>query len=97
MNDEAVSALKALANTLTDQQKGLQGQIDAINEAIKALQDGGAVAQAQIDQAVSDQVTAALTPVQTAVNSTLSTLANAKTSIVADPATPADPAPAVPA
>ena len=91
MNEQAISALQALANTLTDQQKGLQGQIDAINEAIKALQDGGAVAQAQIDQAVSDQVTAALAPVQDSISNVLT---NVKTPIVADPATPA---PAIPA
>ena len=97
MNDQAIAALKALVETLTSQLTGTQGQIDAINAAITALQNGGAVAQAQIDQAVSDQVTAALTPVQTAVNSTLNTLANAKTPIVADPITPADPAPADPA
>ena len=86
MNDEAISALKALANTLTDQQKGLQGQIDAINEAIKALQDGGAVAQEQIDQAINDQITAVLTPVQSTVNSIISIFSNAKTSTVANPA-----------
>jgi predicted nucleic acid-binding Zn-ribbon protein len=77
MNDQAISALQALVNTLTDQQKGLQGNIDALNEAIKALQEGGVVAQTAIDQAVSEQVTAALAPVQTAVSSTLTSL-NAK-------------------
>ena len=87
MNEQAIEALTALANTLTDQQKGLQGNIDALNEAIKALQEGGVVAQEQIDQAVSDQVTAALTPVQTAVNSTLTSLANAKTPPDSVPAT----------
>ena len=92
MNEQAISALQALANTLTDQQKGLQGQIDAINEAIKALQDGGAVAQAQIDQAVSDQVTAALAPTQTTIASTLAALTPAT---AAQTATPAQPAPAV--
>ena len=77
MNDQAVAALQALVNTLTSQLTGVQGQIDALNLGIKALQDGGVVAQSAIDQAVSDQVTAALAPVQTAVNSTLTSL-NAK-------------------
>ena len=78
MNDQAVAALQALVNTLTSQLTGVQGQIDALNAAIVALQDGGTVAQTAIDQAVSDQVTAALAPVQTAVNSTLTSLTNAK-------------------
>ena len=98
MNDQAISALQALANTLTDQQKGLQGQIDAINQAITALQNGGAVAQTEIDQAVSDQVTAALAPVQTSITNVLS---NAKTidsppstsdSVVLAPASDSTPA-----
>ena len=101
MNEQAISALQALVNTLTDQQKGLQGQIDAINQAIKALQDGGVVAQTAIDQAVSDQVTAALVPVQTAVSSALTSLANEKTPV--EPVLPGVPddsdtgTPAVPA
>ena len=86
--------LKMVSDSLTSQIAQLQGQLDGVNQAIKVLTDGYQTDQAAIDQAVSDQVTAALTPVQTAVNSTLSTLANAKTSIVADPATPA---PAIPA
>jgi len=92
MNEQAIAALQALVNTLTDQQKGLQGNIDALNEAIKALQEGGVVAQTVIDQAVSDQVTAALAPVQTAVNSTLTSLANEKTPSVsiATPDLPSD-------
>ena len=71
-----------------------QANLTAYQEVLNALNTQLTTDQAQIDQAVSDQVTAALTPVQTAVNSTLSTLANAKTSIVADPATPS---PAIPA
>ena len=67
MNDQAISALQALANTLTGQLTGLQGQIEAINQAVKALQEGGAVSQQQIDQAVADQVTAILAPIQAAL------------------------------
>ena len=92
--------LKMVSDSLTSQIAQLQGQLDGVNQAIKVLTDGYQTDQAAIDQAVSDQVTAALTPVQTAVNSTLNTLSNAKTPIVADPATPitpADPAPADPA
>ena len=91
MNEQAIEALTALANTLTDQQKGLQGQIDAINQAIKALQDGGVVAQTAIDQAVSDQVTAALTPIQTAITAALP----AQQATPLSPADPAQPAPAI--
>ena len=58
MNDQAIAALKALVETLTSQLTGTQGQIDAINAAITALQNGGAVAQTTIDQAVAEQVQA---------------------------------------
>ena len=71
MNDQAIAALQALVNTLTDQQKGLQGQIDAISQAITALQNGGTVAQTAIDQAVSDQVSATLSPIQTSISNIL--------------------------
>jgi outer membrane murein-binding lipoprotein Lpp len=73
MNDQAIEALTALVNTLTDQQKGLQGNIDALNEAIKALQEGGVVAQTAIDQAVSDKVSVVLTSVQEALSTNVKT------------------------
>ena len=70
--------LKMDSDSLTSQIAQLQGQLDGVNQAIKVLTDGYQTDQAAIDQAVSDQVTAALAPVQTAVNSTLTSLANAK-------------------
>ena len=54
-----------------------QANLDAYTEVLNALNTQLTTDQSQIDQAVSDQVTAALTPVQTAVNSTLTSL-NAK-------------------
>ena len=55
-----------------------QANLDAYTEVLNALNTQLTTDQSQIDQAVSDQVTAALAPVQTAVNSTLTSLANAK-------------------
>jgi UDP-3-O-[3-hydroxymyristoyl] glucosamine N-acyltransferase len=56
-----------------------QANLDAYTEVLNALNTQLTTDQSQIDQAVSDQVTAALAPVQTAVSSTLTSLANAKT------------------
>ena len=64
-----------------------QANLDAYTEVLNALNTQLTTDQSQIDQAVSDQVTAALTPVQTAVNSTLTSLANAKTPPDSVPAT----------
>lgn len=64
-----------------------QANLDAYTEVLNALNTQLTTDQSQIDQAVSDQVTAALAPVQTAVNSTLTSLANAKTPPDSVPAT----------
>ena len=75
-----------------------QANLDAYTEVLNALNTQLTTDQSQIDQAVSDQVTAALTPVQDSISNVLS---NAKTSTVATPAVgvtntpPVDSTPAV--
>ena len=77
-----------------------QANLDAYTEVLNALNTQLTTDQSQIDQAVSEQVTAALAPVQTAVNLTLTNL-NAKTidsppstsdSVVLAPASDSTPA-----
>ena len=64
-----------------------QANLDAYTEVLNALNTQLTTDQSQIDQAVSDQVAAALAPVQTAVSSALTSLANAKTPPDSVPAT----------
>ena len=72
-----------------------QANLDAYTEVLNALNTQLTTDQSQIDQAVSDQVTAALAPVQTAVNSTLTSLANAQTPNTSIPAVGVTDTPAV--
>ena len=69
-----------------------QANLTAYQEVLNALNTQLTTDQAQIDQAVSDQVTAALAPTQTTIASTLAALTPAT---AAQTATPAQPAPAV--
>jgi hypothetical protein len=48
-----------------------QANLDAYTEILNALNTQLTTDQAQIDQAVSDQVTAALAPIQTAITAAL--------------------------
>ena len=75
-----------------------QANLDAYTEVLNALNTQLTTDQSQIDQAVSDQVTAALAPVQTSITNVLS---NAKTidsppstsdSVVLAPASDSTPA-----
>ena len=75
-----------------------QANLDAYTEVLNALNTQLTTDQSQIDQAVSDQVTAALTPVQDSISNVLS---NAKTidsppstsdSVVLAPASDSTPA-----
>jgi hypothetical protein len=63
-----------------------QANLTAYQEVLNALNTQLTTDQSQIDQAVSDQVTAALAPVQTSISNILN---NAKTP--SDPAVPSSP------
>ena len=68
-----------------------QANLDAYTEVLNALNTQLTTDQSQIDQAVSEQVTATLTPIQTAITAALP----AQQATPPSPADPAQPAPAI--
>ena len=56
-----------------------QANLDAYTEVLNALNTQLTTDQSQIDQAVSDQVSAVLNPIQDSITSKLTSLANAQT------------------
>jgi hypothetical protein len=64
-----------------------QANLDAYTEVLNALNTQLTTDQSQIDQAVSDQLSAIIAPIQEAINAKQATLTPA-------PAQPAQPAPA---
>ena len=63
-----------------------QANLDAYTEVLNALNTQLTTDQSQIDQAVSDQVSAALTPIQTAIAAALPVVNDSMKAVTATPA-----------